>query len=291
MNAILLGNGLNRALKGVSWDEELKKLREEYGIETNTDITSYPLEYERIEMAALRLKKKETEVRRSIGQHLPQTTGDLLKQLIALPVHDILTTNYDYNLEATIDPAFCRKKTGAGTKETKFSLNRCIRLKDKRIWHIHGEQHCPASVCIGYEQYCAYMSRIHEMLLKPREGYSSEPYLYHYLKHRDDPDPAWPVMFFTHDIHIIGLSLSTMEMVLWWLLDCRKRLMLTKPGLGICNQIHFYYAEGTCSEEIKTLLKTMDVRLHTAPLAGDDWRGAYSELINIMDTTIKEEIR
>ena len=79
------------------------------------------------------------------------------------------------------------------------------------IFDISMEKNQPRSICIGYDQYCSYLSRLHECLTKPQVGFSGRPYLEYVLLHLDDPQSLWPVLFFTHDIYIVGLRLSLME--------------------------------------------------------------------------------
>lgn len=52
---------------------------------------------------------------------------------------------------------------------------------------------------------------------------------------------SWIDLFFTNDIHILGLSLDTSEIDLWWLLTYRARYALQRGKKIITNRIYYYY--------------------------------------------------
>lgn len=286
-NAILLGNGLSRASNNKSWTDMLEVVRKKYGVEDENPYTNLPLEFERVYWEA---KKRgaikntyalKSEIASSISSAVDLS---LIRMLSSLPCHDIMTTNYDYYIEEALHSSFNRSKNTSNTKERKNSIYRHIHVSDKRVWHIHGEAHCPDSVCLGYEQYCTYMSAMINHLAHPPEsrlGITSRPLLRYYLEGGQIKSPSWLLLFFTHDIHILGLTMSLLEIDLWWLLSYRRRFMLDNPTYKISNRIYYYYADhdGKISGEQISLLKSLDVELCQIPLENDNWRNVYTRAI------------
>lgn len=279
-SALLIGNGINRAENSCGWNELLNQLQKEYGVEAAGNYTNYPLEFERIDLAALtRRSAMQNDLKRKICASLPEPESLILHSAYAdLPVDTFMTTNYDYNIEKAIDTNYCEKHRHSNTTERKHSLFRYTTVKDKRIWHLHGEAKCPNSICIGYEQYCSSLSRMHEFLTKPMDGVTKSPYLHYALSSGKEVKEAWPLLFFTHDVYIVGLTLSLMEIDLWWLLSYRKRCRLREPEGSIINKIHYFYPVGKCDDEQLSLLDSMDVELHPIPLIRGNWKRLYIQI-------------
>lgn len=278
-NALLIGNGLNRAVNNTAWTDLLKKLQAKYTLDALDGCSNYPLEFERITLCAIAEGVvKENDIKKEIAKQIsPPTTYKLIQSYMDLPVDTILTTNYDYNLEYNLSSAFDSKKKKSSTAETKHSLFRYYEIDDRKIWHIHGEQKYPLTICIGYMQYCSYLARMHQQLTNPTKP-GQRPYLHHLLLHHESENICWPVFFFTHNIHIVGLSMSFMETDLWWLLSYRRHLMLEMPELKINNEIHYYYPDGKCEAEQIALMDSMGIQLHSQPLIRQNWARMYNEI-------------
>lgn len=282
LNALLIGNGLNRAIDNNAWNDLIRSMQEYYAVEYVSNQSNFPLEFERIYLSAKSngLLEKVNDLKKEICRRLPAVDRfELHSQYTALPVEAILTTNYDYFLEKSIDISFYRKKCKSSTNEQKHSVFRYISCDSQKIWHIHGESHMPSSICLGYDQYCSYLSRMHEFLTKPLEGVCHEPYLRHVLSGREQVQESWPPLFFTHNIHIVGLLLSFMEIDLWWLLSYRMRFILENPKYGINNCIHYYYVEGRCDDEQLSLLDSMGVILHPKTIIRNNWTRLYTDIL------------
>lgn len=85
---------------------------------------------------------------------------------------------------------------------------------------------------------------------------------------------SWVDLFFSSNIHIIGLSLDYSETDLWWILNKRARLALSLP---IKNQIHFHSTrEDTQKLE---LLKSFGVITHFHQIKNDDYVSAYKRAL------------
>jgi len=287
--ALLIGNGLNRAADNKAWADMLDEIREKYGVEAASDYTNMPLEFERIYLEALRngTAIKSYTVKKHIAEFLPSVVDlSLHREFAALPINTLMTSNYDYYLEQAIDADFKRKSAGVSTSERKHSLFRYLEIGTKRVWHIHGEAHCPDSICLGYDHYCMGMSKMIEYLTRPLTGVSKKPLLRHWAEGGEFGNAAWPTLFFTHDIFIVGMTLSFLELDLWWLLNHRIKFCLENPEYCVENEIHYFYAasEEKVNDEQISLLESAGVILHPVPLVRKNWKKLYSNILsNIKD--------
>lgn len=182
-SVLLIGYGLNRASdKNASWANVLTELRKIYSPQNKSDdekgkdqeqpITyrHNPLEFERIDLAARSKNAADSslDVRRQLASLIPSLKDlTLIKRFTSLDVKHILTRNYDYSLEVSRKPTFMDEKRIRSTTETKYSLFRYYDVPGKRIWHIHGELDLPNTICIGYAQYCIYLSKLSRYLTVP----------------------------------------------------------------------------------------------------------------------------
>jgi len=284
--AYFIGNGLNRAMDNTAWVDMLEELREKYDVEAATTCNNLPLEFERIYLDALNRKRvsKTYELKSDVVHFLPRVKElSLHQEFLALPVNDILTTNYDYYIEKAIDPNFNYKKSKSFTKERKHSLYRKVSVNGKNVWHIHGEAGRPASVCLGYDQYGTYLSRVVEALTTPNSEISGKrPYLRYFFENNLEEDGMWLTKFFTHDLFIFGLSMSFIEIELWWLLSYRRRFMLENPQYGIDNKIYYFYvvSKGNCDDEQISLLESMGIELRPVQLIRNNWVRLYRKVLS-----------
>lgn len=283
--AILIGNGLNRASDNMAWIDMLCEIRKKYGVEANLSYTNLPLEFERIYLDACEKTKIDNvySLKKDVANLLPNVKNlSLHSEFVSLPIDCFLTTNYDYYLEQATDPNFQRNKYIFNTSERKHSLFRKIEIQKKMFWHIHGEAHCPASICLGYDHYCTYLSKMIAFLTQPQSKISKKPYLRYILENDRDLKESWLPIFFSHDVFIVGLSMSFLEIDLWWLLTYRRRFALENTKYNISNKIHYFYAVGDCkidSEQI-SLLESVGVELHPISLIRKNWRKLYQEVYN-----------
>jgi len=130
--SLLIGNGLNRAsVKNGAWFDMLDGIRKKYEVEHSGDYTNMPLEFERIYLNALQQGKvnRAYSVKKEIINFLPDIADlSLYLGFWELPINKIMTTNYDYYIERSINAGFERKNVVSNTKERKNSLFRHIHL-------------------------------------------------------------------------------------------------------------------------------------------------------------------
>ena len=222
-------------------------------------------------------------------------SGTVHARLTALPVKAILTTNYDYAIERSLDPAFKKAFT---TRETTYSLHRYQQAGSKTVYHIHGECGYPKSICLGYEQYAGSLQRIRDRIVQntatdkeARE--QGRTFLLADIMAGLIPRPeySWFYDFFLDDVYILGLTLDVSEMDLWWLLSYRSKLIATRK-LPINNKIIYLDIdlntsrdrEAECKRRRK-LLEAFDVKCISCK--GDTYPEQYDYACNWLKTHIR----
>lgn len=282
--ALCIGNGLNRAVDDKAWTTIIDDTRHKYGLEASPFYTHLPLEFERLYIEAARESKVKSAyaIKKEIAHSIPNVNDLLLhKKFTDLPIQEYITTNYDYYLEISVNNTFNRRKFTANTKEIKYSLFRHFKLKGKRFWHIHGEINNPDSICLGYDHYCTYLSKIISHLTQPMANICKKPFLKYLLEGGSSIQDSWPLFFFTHDIFIFGLTMSFLEMDLWWMLSFRAKFATENPQYKISNQIHYFYAvhSNNVDDEQISLLESIGIELHPIPLVRKNWMKMYENIL------------
>lgn len=272
--AMLIGNGVNRldSDQSFSWGNLLVELKKKYSIDVDLDnfFKPFPLAFDEMQhlksgnnSLSSKLKNLKKSIRSEIESQLDGKRGfnDYHEKLVRLNYDDILTTNYDYSLEKSIELNFTRikRKSALNKQERKFSLKRCYKLQPiTRFWHIHGElydsrthsneskSYPEESIMIGYEHYSSYLEKIQENI-KGKSGSQKIDNQSLIVRIRDGKQsPYWTDIFFTHNVDIIGQAIDFSENHLWWLFNYRANLIregIPKNGVIINNRIRFFYAK------------------------------------------------
>lgn len=184
--ALFIGNGINQTENnnGISWGDLLRNVSEAYGIETDltNELKPFPLAFEEM------LYKKEgrndsqnklKNLKVRISEAIEEVAGGLIdneihKGLMQCGIEEIITTNYDYNLQSSIVPGFKSNKAkySINNLESKHSLYRGYKIVDVTVRQIHGElkhnrkitaddnHYLEESIMIGFEHYSEYFARI-----------------------------------------------------------------------------------------------------------------------------------
>ena len=239
--SILLGNGINNLDADNSWDNLLQRLAADIGFTIDEEKKKqFPLLYEEIFLTGANLKRKgvsETQLKKTICDNVSQIKKHPLYDVLrALPTDDIITTNYDFSVEG-----FEPKKNEGIVKEMLYSVFRHYRAGNKRVWHVHGDRLHPNSVNLGFEHYSGQLQNIRNYVATGTK-YASKKYQLPLIKRLETgalDGSSWLDLFFTTDIHIIGLTLGFVETDLWWLLTYRARIKIKKPKL-VPNTITYY---------------------------------------------------
>jgi len=291
--ALLLGNGLNRVGADYSWEDLIRGLLEfiDPPNEIEGDGKPFPLLYEEMVQAALGVGLEEGKIKRHIAELITRIQGNQLHQTLRkLSLSDIVTTNYDYNVEAIWE----EEPTDQDTSESKYSLFRSKRFPDACVWHIHGERDLPQSILLGYEHYAGYLQYMRDYATKGREARKA-PSLQSRLKEGIGPEThSWVDLLFNRNVYILGLTMDYVEMHLWWLLTWRAR-MKSISKYQIDNKITYIYPRFV-GQEKKNEQANRDIkhRLQLLKVAGinlqridvrkkeDRWRAFYASALRFV---------
>lgn len=226
---LLIGNGINRLGSNLSWRGLLEQLVNYIGKASSFSIDNkpFPILYEEILLRGLKYSSiSEKDLINKVSElALDLSSNSYHSQIYDLGLTDIITTNYDYSIENQYfgySPN-SYKAFGDRHRETKYRLFTHIEHRGHRFWHIHGEANFPSTIVLGHDMY----SRVLEKQLD-------------YIEKNDVINKeleSWIDLFFSHDIHIVGLELDYTEIDLWWLLNYRARLVLNKK---IKNKIIYH---------------------------------------------------
>ncbi|MEM0998768.1 MAG: SIR2 family protein [Bacteroidota bacterium] len=282
---LLVGNGINRIDNDYAWEDLMQDLLDFTGLKDaiTFDEKPFPLLYEEIFLRwAERVRARELSLKKKIRELLRKIQGnDLHRQIMELPVDEILTTNYDYNLEASQPGGLDAAPYIRPIKGSKYSLLRRRRTRDKIVWHIHGEIRAPGSILLGYEQYAGYLQTIRNYVISGirYKDLTMTP-LNQRIRKEEPSIQAWIDHFFFSDVYIIGLSLDFVEMHLWWILDFRARLYHNSE-VKVQNRIYFIYpAQDTAWIKPRIdLLCACEVSCIAVPVVRGDWAGMYEQVL------------
>lgn len=266
-NVLMIGNGVNNLTNKESWANLLNSMihicKVSGQVEINTH-KSFPLLYEEIYLKSKNIR--EISLKKHISQEVKNITGNEIHGLILNKgFNDIITTNYEYTLQGNQSTKLNDSLKNQGIiKESKYSIFRHNKFNNSNVWHIHGECNVPGSITLGYEHYGGQLQQMRNYVVsgthytkkKNQKSFSSR------LKTGEIFFESWIDLFFTKDIHIIGLAMDFVETDIWWLLTYRARLMKSRKG-EISNRI-FYYIPQKYLESSKhriELIKSININL------------------------------
>lgn len=286
-NTVLFGNGINRLSdNAVSWEDLLDTIKGS-NVFNNGNLPN-TMVYERIFMEQHLAKKShkadELKVKNSIAEAMEsQGSNEIFELLASMDVENYLTTNYDYAFEKALNIPPERLST-----EEIYSLRRKRKYStnngSKYLWNIHGEIEHPKSIMLGLDHYCGSVSKIDSYVkgtykhtvsgknvpvASMREKLKSEKYCF----------TSWVDLFFSTNVHIVGLSLDYSETDLWWVLN--KRARFVAEGL-VSNKIYFYTNQ--IDDEKVGLLKSFDVEFVITNVVDGDYKRMYESSINKIAT-------
>lgn len=309
-NVILFGNGLNLLNGGITWYNLLEK------ITTGSLITGIPntLQYETIVLASEYYhyesfvtadgymlssadgrqfnvidKPAEENIKNKIKEEMEGfKSNSIYERISQLKVEHYITTNYDHTLcNLLYTKGF--KESISNNTENIYSIRRNFVLQNtegicKCIWPMHGTIQYPKSIMLGLDHYCGSIGKIDDYIKGKYEykisGKSVELNgLIHRLKNHECQVPlSWIDLFFTHDIHIIGLGLQYDEIDLWWILNKRQRYVRLYGKDAIINNKIYYY--GNIDKGKKTLLERLGVKVYSSP--DTSFQDQYNYFIDII---------
>ena len=248
--AYLIGNGINLANGGTLWNQLLRNVVSsllgenayiynaigELGI-TNTEIQNIiPLEYNRKKGGFISPK----EIMQQVCNHISNLVflENRMLDYIKYSNAEILTTNYDFNIENYLwkgNEKKQRKRDGnAFYKTSSYYPWDCYycNMKQKKdnplckIWHVHGDIDHWKSIILSLSRYVGASSKAKKQINMPDQSPELEKC-----------KGTWLHTFFTKPLVIVGLALDPQEFFLRYLLIERAGWMKSH---GIRVQPSFY---------------------------------------------------
>ena len=228
-DVLFLGNGINRAFNGDSWNNLVEKISKEYESSlTADDVKHLPFPMKVVALSGDRVDKAMQFISKDMNFVNSDRQSELIRRIFDLPIENIITANYTFELEqiSGIKPSLysyrkIRKFTkGCKGKEDKFGLFRYYQPdnSDKKIWHIHDDITAPSTVIMGNYYYGKLLSEIQVYTANFIRRYNT-------LTKRGlvCAEQSWIDSFLTKNVHILGFGLDLSEADIWWLICCKKR--------------------------------------------------------------------
>ncbi len=283
-SCLLIGNGINRCCGGLSWEKLLAKIASKYFVSKDTT-ESCVLAFEQLKCTVLarNIKITSEDFAFNILQELDEIDCSLYKRIyssfLELPIKNILTTNFDYAIERTLAEDFQYEKYTnkmVMPQETRCSRIRHYNIKEKRIFHIHGELCKKGTICLGNVHYATNLNSIMDYLLehdKDNDSFDLKDTVF------SDDLLSWAQFFFSKDIYIVGLGLYECDMDLWWLISYRQQLKLD-GNEKIKNRIVYYYLYEQKNQSFEDCLESMGVEVRELKIENNNWKESYIKVAN-----------
>lgn len=284
-NTVLFGNGINRlSTNAVSWDNLLYKIKGKNKFPH--DSLPNTMVYERIFIGEHKANESqridELVIKNKIASFLAeQDSNEVFKLLGVMEFEHYLTTNYDYAFEKAL--GITPEKLSS---EEMYSLRRKRKYESndstKYLWNIHGEIDSPKSIMLGLDHYCGSVSKI-DAYVKGNYKHSiggktiSIESMTAKLENDSFCHTSWVDLFFSSNVHIVGLSLDYSETDLWWVLN--KRARFATDNL-VKNNISIYVSD--IDEQKRELLESFDVNVVVTEVISGDYEGMYRNAISKM---------
>jgi hypothetical protein len=259
------------------------------GITSPIDIEKvpFPLLYEEIYLSSLKRKiVDEYRLKSFIAEKVNQIEpNEVHKRISTLGFSNILTTNYDHIIENALGFEHKDIDNKGKVKESLYSVFRHTQMNGTQIWHIHGEINSPNTILLGYEQYSGQLQHIRNYIVSGTGNiYKSfrSPSLFSLIKKGQVDSNSWLDLFFTQNIHIVGLTLDFIESDLWWLITYRARMKLEKK-LPIKNSITYYYP-GNFERGIQVKLEMFSANeILTEPISNEHDLSYYQKVFDYIE--------
>lgn len=294
---LMLGNGINRCLKkDISWDDLLNDIAKEYHVNLKYEM-NFPMKFE---VLANNVSKQERNFDKDIHIELKKKIiskldsgnfqkNELYDKLLKI-TDNIITTNYDFYLEYSLNDKFNKKynkEVNNNSNNNKYNLNNFTCIDGKHIYHIHGSITNANSICLGYEHYIGTVQKLRDKIASKKED---KPKIICYLENHDDKSiDEWAKIFFTKNIHIIGLGLTESEIDIWWLITYRAYLYYSNKFNGrnlIKNSIVFHEIGIKKDENLEFLLNNCAIKYEFHKIykeRDEQYLKMYYEIINSIE--------
>jgi hypothetical protein len=221
---LLLGNGINRAFNEDSWSNLLDDIKiEKYHCKSSDYEMPMPLKATLLtNNNANKSIVKKLDQKKVYGPY-NQDLVNFLRRYTKLEFTDILTTNYGYEIEASlledgqINNNRLEKIEGPKKfKKKERNVKSFFKFDTTKVWHIHGEYRKVQSLVLDHKSYCDMLSQY-----KDRAD-SFKDRLNRKLKKFDLNGwleiTSWIDAFLLGDVYIVGFGMDFSEIDLWWLI-------------------------------------------------------------------------
>lgn len=287
-DVIFLGNGINRAFNQTSWSALIKSIHERNNPDLPyNDNSTLPMPMQIIIATNDKVDKAMHDVSTKIKFDITSEQKTFLKKFLDLPVNNIITANYTFEIEQAADiknSMYSYRKIRqltkkCSSKEAKFNLFKNYHLDscDKKIWHIHGDIATPSTIIMGNYYYGKLLREIQDYIPSfiRRFTYSEK-------NKTDLSEYSWVDLFLSNNVYMLGFGLDFNETDIWWLICCKKRHFKD-------TKIYFYEPSKDITDEKRSLLKAYDVEIiDEIPFEGN-YINFYNYAINDINTKIKGE--
>jgi hypothetical protein len=282
---LLLGNSVNRLGNGQSWDEVIRALRGVVGVPGKYVIDGKPLPLV-YEYLVCREGCDEVTAKRQVVQSMRELQFNWAHvRATELGCQNILTTNYDYCLEAA---SGLPSKNANLMREGTYSAYRRARIGEQFVWHIHGEANAPRSVLLGVHQYAGYLQKLRTYLtVSPKVS----PFQRQDLEFdQSDKVFSWADLFLRDNVHIIGLTLDYVETHLWWLIAYKRRLKASGRRCGTTTYYYFYDAdEAAPLPQRIEMLTDLGVATRVIQVKAKDYARAHREVFGLVESAAQNQ--
>lgn len=257
---LLLGNGINQAYGGGSWKDMLKAITQRDDLPEKLN-SPMPLQAILVSGDQLSTVLRSQEFKKAWSEKsIDDEYQNCLTQILNLPVSEILTTNYSYELEmaalkaTTIKDSQLKsmimRSNRAKRCENKYRFYTYNRLPNEmRIWHIHGEARVANTMILGHYYYANNLAKMRAILQGSSKRYATK------IKTNISEFDCWLDTFILGDVYVLGFGFDLSEFDLWWLLN-RKKLEKANHG-----KVYFYQPRTAGFDEKMELLKLMNVEI------------------------------
>lgn len=298
---LIVGNSPNQLGSGSSsWPGLMEGLRRQSGMKAlGHETKPFPLHFEEIRNRYLTKNHGATEqsfVEFAAQELKTLEVNDVHRELMKLPVSDILTTNFDDCLERAAGLA---KQADFGTRESKYSIFRRWSVGEQYIWHVHGNLFRPGSIVLGHDRYIESCARIRRYI----DGSEGMPYSAYpeglkarfkspAVKFKSEEPHSWIDLLMLRDTHIVGLGMDFTEIDLWYLLSYKEKMRRSRdPWMrrlsGKRVVVHMFVNPERDVQPKAEILESFGVEVFQYKVRSKDYRPAWDSLLKVLQSEFK----
>jgi len=304
---LFVGNGINLTFEnkseiiipekenwdftGMSWENIIRQIIFNYGnLVEYEKIIEFPMTMQIVAATRDSVDKALKSISKSFSSEIiGNDKKEFCKKILSVPLSDIITTNYSYELEqaAGITPcknAYYRARDYSKKPLTKSEdLTRLYTYSDltsykKKVWHIHGDASSPKSVTMGHYWYGKLLKNI-----ESRAADFIRVYRIGESKNTDVPCMSWVDAFLAKDVYMVGFGFDISELDLWWLACCKKRNFSA-------TKIYFYTHKKNDEIRLKALFDSYGIEIcNHIKLVNENYLKFYEEVIKDITGKIEEK--